>query len=710
MPARNLDPLFKPKSIAVVGASPTSTGGRVLENIERIGYAGRVYPVHPRHQEVRGLACYPNLAAIPETVDAAVVALPTEAVLQVLTEAGAAGVRAVVIPATGFAEAGAVGLQRQQDLQAIAARHDMLVCGPNCVGVFSFANAQAMYVDVLPEIVTPGPVAAVCQSGTAAITAVTSGRLGLSHLVSIGNEAVIDAAEYLSYFVEDEQTRVIVAFLEGIRSPRLFLDVARRARALGKPLVVFKVGASERAQTSALAHTASLAGSDAVFNAVCEQYGILRVRDFDEMLDTASVLRLLGGRLPKGNRLGSITMSGGQVGMLFDLAAEHGLAFDELQAPTRAKLGQLLGRELAISNPLDAGGTAGDNPLFASAIELIARDSAVDMMAVTSPALINWPRTAQTAEMTIELAASVEKPVLFMTAYAEAIAPAIRASLEAANVPILPATRRGFGTIARSVRYATHLAHLSDGPSDAALNTAEPEIDGRPEIDALLSRGGRTLSEHASLHVLKAYGIPVAQHALVNSSSAAVRAAQDIGYPVALKVCSPDLPHKTEIGAVHLRLADAAAVESAFEDVLERARMTGAAAAIEGVLVAAMAAGTEVIIGSARDPDFGPTVLVGIGGTYAELLNDVSLRLAPVSHAEAIAMFGELRGGAILDGFRGAPAVDKDALADVVVRLGRIAADHAARIDEIDVNPLIVTAAGAVAVDALVVLRGDDDG
>ena len=435
MKTRNLEPLFAPKSIAVVGASPTSAGGRVLENIERISYAGSVYPVHPKYKEVRGLACYPSLSAIPENVDAAVLAVRTEAMPAALAEAGEVGARAAVVFATGYAEVGGEGDQRQQALREIATRHDMLVCGPNCVGSLSFANASAMYVDVLPDEVSPGPVAAACQSGTAAIAALTSGRLQLSHLVSIGNEAVVNAADYLSYFVDDEKTRVIVAFLEGIRSPQLFLDVARRAYEARKPLIVLKVGTSERAKVATVAHTGSLAGSDEVFDGLCEQYGIIRVRDFDEMLDIAGALSFLGARLPKGNRLGSITMSGGQVGMLFDLAGESGLAFDELQDPTRDALGDVLGRDLVISNPLDAGGTAGDNAVFTKCLELIARDDNVDLLAVTSPALINWPRTVQTAELTVSLSAAIDKPVIFLTSYAEAIAPKVRALLEAAGVP-----------------------------------------------------------------------------------------------------------------------------------------------------------------------------------------------------------------------------------------------------------------------------------
>ncbi len=698
MKTRNLEPLFAPKSIAVVGASPTSAGGRVLENIERISYAGSVYPVHPKYKEVRGLACYPSLSAIPENVDAAVLAVRTEAVPAALAEAGEVGARAAVVFATGYAEVGGKGERRQQALREIATRHDMLVCGPNCVGSLSFANASAMYVDVLPDEVSPGPVAAVCQSGTAAIAAVTSGRLQLSHLVSIGNEAVVDAADYLSYFVDDEKTRVIVAFLEGIRSPQLFLDVARRAFEARKPLIVLKVGTSERAKVATVAHTGSLAGSDEVFDGLCEQYGIIRVRDFDEMLDIAGALSLLGARLPKGNRLGSITMSGGQVGMLFDLAGESGLAFDELQDPTREALGDVLGRDLVISNPLDAGGTAGDNAVFTKCIELIARDDNVDLLAVTSPALINWPRTVQTAELTVSLSAAIDKPVIFLTSYAEAIAPKVRALLEAAGVPILPATRRGFGALGRCVRYAAHRP---------ALATASPVPRQREDVTGLLSAGAGVLSEHASLQILAAYGIPVARHVLADSAEIALSVARDIGFPVALKACSPDLPHKSDIGAVRLGLGDTDSVARAYEDVLTRARAAGATN-IEGVVVAAMARGIEMIVGTSRDPDFGPTVMVGLGGTMVETFGDVSLRIAPVSHAEANAMIETLRGAALLDGGRGESPVDKTTLADVIVALSHLAVDHCDEIAAIDINPLLVSDDGATAVDALVVLREAD--
>lgn len=694
-PARNLDPLFKPQSIAVVGAAPTSVGGHVLENIKRIGYRGRVYPVHPRHDSVHGLTCYPSLAALPEAVDAAVLATRAEAVPAALAEAGERGVRAAVSFAMGFAEAGAEGERRQREIQEIAARHGMLVCGPNCVGLFSYANACAMYVDVLPSEAAPGRIAAVSQSGTASIAAVTSGRIGLSHLVSIGNEAVIDAAEYMSYFVDDPQTGVIVAFLEGIRSPRMFVDVALRARQAGKPLVVLKVGASERAQAATVAHTGSLAGADEVFDGVCEQFGILRVHDFDEMFDTANALSLLDGRLPQGNRLGSITMSGGQVGMLLDLASEAGLAFDELGADARAALNEVLGRNPAISNPLDAGGTAGDDSVFADSLELIANDNNVDLLAVTSPALINWRRTAQTADLTIALSQAIEKPVMFLTSYAEAVAPAVRAPLDAAGVPVLPATRRGFGTIARCVRYAAHRSRR-----------IEDEGGDRPparEISPLLAGASRTLSEFTSFRILAGYGIPSVRHALVASAEGAAAMAGEIGFPVAVKACAASLSHKSDIGAVQVDLHDEQAVARAYDEVMTRVRDAGIAG-VEGVLVAAMARGVEVIAGVSRDPDFGPTVIVGLGGTAVELLDDVSIRIAPVGRAEALAMLQGLRVAALLNGFRGAPRADVSALADVVVALSHLAVDHQDRIDAIDINPLMVSDAGAVAVDAMVML------
>jgi len=694
--ARNLDPLFKPQSIAVVGAAPTSVGGHVLENIRRIGYRGRVYPVHPRHDSVHGLTCYPSLAALPEAVDAAVLATRAEAVPAALAEAGERGVRAAVSFAMGFAEAGAEGERRQREVQEIAARYGMLVCGPNCVGLFSYANGCAMYVDVLPDEASPGHVAAVCQSGTASIAAVTSGRIRLSHLVSIGNEAVVDAAAYMSYFVDDPQTRVIVAFLEGIRSPRMFVDVALRARRAGKPLVVLKVGASERARAATVAHTGSLAGADEVFDGVCEQFGILRVHDFDEMFDTAHALSLLDGRLPQGNRLGSITMSGGQVSMLFDLASEAGLAFDELGADTRAALHKVLGRDPAISNPLDAGGTAGDDSVFADSLELIANDDNVDLLAVTSPALINWRRTAQTAELTIALSQAIDKPVMFLTSYAEAVAPAVRGALDAAGVPVLPATRRGFGTIARCVRYAADRSRRIEDQGGAV----PPAREIPPP---LLAGASRTLSEFTSFRILAGYGIPSVRHALVASADGAVAAAGEIGFPVAVKACAAALSHKSDIGAVQLDLHDERAVARAYDEVMKRAGDAGIAA-VEGVLVAAMARGVEVIAGVSRDPDFGPTVVVGLGGTAVELLDDVSIRLAPVSRAEALAMLHGLRGAALLNGFRGAPPADVSALADVVVALSHLAVDHQDRIDAIDINPLLVSDAGAVAVDAMVML------
>lgn len=446
------------------------------------------------------------------------------------------------------------------------------------------------------------------------------------------------------------------------------------------------------------AHTGALAGSNAVFDALCEQYGVIRVADFDQLIETAGSFTAFGSRLPKSGRTGTITISGGQVGMLLDLTGHSGVTLEDLTETTHADLATVLGRPVPISNPLDAGGTGGRPEVYARCLDLIAADPSVDLVAVCSPADANGKRAQEVADATLALRQRTAKPVAFLTADAEAVAPASRSALIAAEIPVLTAGRSGFDTLSRCIRFA---AAVAPAPSPHPPQTAPLSS----EVGRLLQAGRPNLNEHASLSVLAACGIPVVPHALVTNSDQAVAAAEHIGYPVAVKACSADLPHKSDVGAVRLNCRTPPDVAAAYAEVVNNVRSHAPTAALDGVLVAAMRSGIELIAGIVRDAAYGPVVLVGIGGIFAEVVNDVAMRLAPLSRSDADAMIGGLKGARLLGGYRGRATVDREALVATIVTLSDLAITLPSDVHAIDINPLIASGEGVVAVDALVTRR-----
>jgi acetyltransferase len=473
MSPRDLRPLLNPRSVAVVGASPTSRVGlNMLRNLEQLDFAGPIYPVNPRYDEVAGRRCYPSLAAIPDEVDSVVVAVSARHVLPAIEEAARKGVRAATIASVGFAEAGEEGQARQRELQALAARTGMLLHGPNCMGVISFAHRQAQYIGNIPADLPAGTVAAVCQSGSVAIGLMMSGRLGLSHLVSTGNEADVTLEEYLAYLVEDRSVEVLLAFVEGFRRPELFLTVADRARELGKPLVVLKIGRSAPSAAAARAHTGALAGSAAAFDAVCRLKGVLRVRDLDELIETGVLCAALRQRPPSGAGVGTLTASGGLLGLVLDLADEAGLTYPPLAEATRAKLAELLPPGSALTNPLDAWGTGDVQQTYPGCLAAFAADDAIDLIAVCqdAPALAGGSRTAvSVAGMLAALRHQTDKPLVMFTSTggpADADAAAILAGL---GVPLLRGARPSIRALAEVGRYyARRESSTATTPDDGA--------------------------------------------------------------------------------------------------------------------------------------------------------------------------------------------------------------------------------------------------
>ncbi len=699
----DLNPLLNPRSIAVIGAS--AQGGRAtgaVRNLQELGFTGAIYPVNPKYDKVLGLACYASLEAIPGPVDLVCIGIPSEQVISVLSEAHRKGVRAAVIFASGYAEAGDVGRARQGELEDFARLTGMAICGPNCLGVLNFNARSCGYSSTSPAAVKVGDVALVSQSGTIVVAMVRSLRgIGFSHMVSSGNEAVVNSADYLRHLVDDSAVRVLAAFVEGIKEPRKFLAVADRAYAAGKPLIVIKSGRSEEGSAASAAHTGMLAGSYAVQSAIFRQKAIIHCGDLDEWLETIEMFRV--ARPPSGRGIGMIGISGGENAVIMDYAAEIGLQFRPLSESGKAKLAEFLPWYARAENPIDpTGSNAGNEEVYVKCIELLAAEPHLDVILVSqdSPAAFDLP----VAKATVEAARRVNKCIVFFNNFSGPWNPEIVEMLRAAGVPYLQGIRESLAAVKAFVDYHAR--------------RREPVIDTPPAPRAvrdramqMLAGAGPLITEDESKRLLALYDLPVTQESFVQSKLEAIAAAARIGYPVVAKVVSLDLPHKAAAGGVRLDIRNAADLEAAYEAVLSAVARAQPDVRVSGVLIQPMVkGGVEIILGVKRDPQFGPIVMFGLGGVFVEAIRQVSFRLAPLTERDARAMIEEVPAfGRLLANLhpgRGA----ENMVVPLLMRLSELAMDVGRALEEIDVNPVILDASAgtAVIVDALIVPRRSD--
>ncbi|MBM4466767.1 MAG: acetate--CoA ligase family protein [Chloroflexi bacterium] len=702
---RDLSPLLNPRAIAVVGASERhgSAGRLVLENLRHLGYQGAIYAVHPKHKKVLGFPSYPDLDSLPGPVDSVAVLLAAEKVLPTLETAVEADAQAAWVLASGFAEAGPEGEARQAELARLAEETGLIVCGPNCIGVANLVDRVATYSVALSPATRAGGVSAVVQSGAICLGLANAARFGFRYLISSGNEAVLDSADYIGYLAGDPQTRVIIAFVEGIRSPQKFVAAAAAAAEAGKPILLVKVGRSEAARQAVQAHTGSLAGSDAVCDAVFRRLGVMRLDTLDELVEAAELF--LTCPLPQGEGVGLLSLSGGQIGLVADLAQDLGLKFPPFSEEAQRALAEILPPYSPIANPLDAWGTGDLERTYPACVEVVSREKNIHLLAVSrdTPPQVASREVEQSlavAEAAVRAARETGKPVLVFSNLSTGFQPEAKKVLDEGGVPYLQGTRETLRAIQTLVCYAGFRRRMGE-PIAAGC----PSPSDLPHWRRKLQEKG-TLSEIEGRHLLASYGIPGPREAVATTAEEAVEAARRIGYPVVLKIISPHIPHKTEMGGVRVGLRDETAVVAAFREVTEAARRHHPQARLEGVVIQEMipADAVEVIVGVLRDPDFGPVVVFGSGGVLVELLEDSSLRLPPLSHEEALEMIHETRGARLLHGFRGRPPADIDALADALVRLSQLAVDLGDLIAALDANPLMVLprGQGVRAVDALV--------
>ncbi len=728
---RDLSPLLNPRAIAVVGASERhgSAGCLVLENLRNLGYRGTVYAVHPKHKEVLGFPCYPDLKSLPGPVDSVAVLLGAEKALPILETAVEMGTRAAWVFASGFAEAGPEGEARQAELTQFAEETGLMVCGPNCIGVANLVDRVATYSAALGPATQAGGVSAVVQSGAICLGLANAARFGLRYLISSGNEAVLDSADYIGYLVNDPHTRVIIAFLEGIRSPQKFVDAAQAAAEVGKPILLVKVGRSEVARRAVQAHTGSLVGSDAVIDAVFRRLGVIRLNSLDELVETAELF--LTCPLPAGGGVGLLSLSGGQIGLVADLAQGLGLEFPAFSEEARQALAQILPPYSPIANPLDAWGSGDLESIYPACVEVVSREEDIHLLAVSrdTPPRVASREVEQSllvAQAAVRSARETGKPVLMFSNLSAGFRQEVKQVLDEGGVPYLQGTRETLRAIQAFVSYAGFRRRVGESktrgcPSPADLPDWRKKLQGvrgalRPGSPPRLPRessrsgvlavAGQALSEMEGRRLLAAYGIPGPREAAATTAAEAVEAARRIGCPVVLKILSPDIQHKTEMGGVRVGLKDEMAVVTAFHEVMEAARRHHPQARLEGALIQEMIPrdAVEVILGVLQDPDFGPVVVFGSGGILVEFLEDFSLRLPPLSREEVLEMIHETRGVRLLQGFRGRSPADIDALADALVRLSQLATDLGDLIAALDINQLMVLPEeqGVRAVDVLV--------
>ena len=701
-----LERFFWPGSVAVLGASPDPqrVRGRLFDNLRGHDFAGRIVPINPSHAELHGLPCYPTLAAAGGPVELALLAVPASGVAAAAEDCAAAGVRHLVVISSGFAEAGGAANELQQQLLAIARRSGMRIVGPNCEGFFNTIGCLAATFSPTAEPHTAGapmPVASqrrvgvVAQSGGIGFALFARGRaagLAFSHVVSTGNEADLTAADFLEYLVQDRHTDAVMLFCETVRDGPRFIAALEAARQQGKPIVAIKVGGSEAGRRASVSHTASLSGWQAAYRAVFARYGVITADDPDDAVAIAGTLTTCP--LPKGRRTGVVTVSGGGGAWMADTLAAQGLSLPVLSPHLQTALRNLMPSYGAAQNPVDVTAQgAPTGPAMLSAAECLAASDEIDILVLIT-SLANEQRVSLDPA---RLRGIGERHATPVAVWSYTPPSALGRTRLAESGLFLHVSLRGCGlALGRLAQYAESLSRKL--PAPAPITAPLPLPAELPLV----------LTEHRVKTLLAPLGLPAFAERLATSAEEAAASAQAIGFPVALKVQSPDLPHKTEAGGVRLGLRDPDAVAGAYAAIIAAARRHRADARIEGVLVQKMAPpGHEFVVGMLNDPTFGPVMMVGGGGTAVEVTGDVVHRLAPVDVEEAREMIAGLRSARLLEGFRGAPTVEARPLAQLVARLSVVAVAHRDRIAEIEFNPVILHAdgSGMTIADALITLR-----
>ena len=696
---------FNPRSIALIGVSKDirKPSGRSLNALLKWNYKGKLYPINPNYTEIHGVKCYPSLLEIPGDVEMVIISIPAQSVLEALQQCVVKKVKAVVLFTSGFSEVGTEGKALQEQMAQLSQKNNLRILGPNCVGLVNLSNSVmasfANIVDLKP--VYPMSLGFVTQSGafgTLIFAQAVQAGVGFSSFVSVGNEADTEFSDFLSYLLTTSETKVIGGYLEGAKNGAKFRKAAQNALKLKKPILIMKVGRTQSGARAASSHTGALAGDDKIYDAFFRQMGIIRIETLAEL--TSFVIVHRGGRMPEGNNIGILSISGGAGVMMADKCESLGLNVPEFTGETRRILETYLPPFGSAKNPVDLTSAVVAEPeMLGHCLRALVADNNIHMVTV---AMGFMPHSAPIlAKDLIEIYQSTTKPIVLTTyniSSSEVIAKAIK-SIEDAGMPVLRDHLHSIQAMSNLARYSAKVRRTADIKEDS--EAIKPDKEAQKII-----KNPDALSEYEAKKVLAGYGIPVTREVLAESADQAVESARQIGYPVALKIQSAQITHKTEAGGIKLNVAGDAEVRAGFKEVISNAKKYMPEAKIQGVLVQEMLKdGVEVIIGTTKDPVFGHVIMFGLGGIFVEALKDVSFRIAPLNRVDAQELVSEIKGYSVLTGIRGKPPVDMDTLVDVILKVSRLVTDHKDTIKELDINPLMLFAEGAKVVDALIIKK-----
>jgi acetyl coenzyme A synthetase (ADP forming)-like protein len=697
-----LDAVLRPRTIAIIGASrsPETIGHQILANLLRYGFTGTVHPVNPHAAAIHGVKAFPSIGAVPDPIDLAVVSVPRPIVQGVVEECIAAGVKGLVVITAGFREVDEEGAEAERRLTALVREHGIRMVGPNCMGVLNADPAISMNATFAPVMPPLGGAAFVSQSGALGLSVLDYAAefgIGIAQFVSIGNKPDVSGNDLLLQWEHDENVRTILMYVENFGNPVKFREIATRI-ARRKPIVVLKAGRSKVGARAASSHTGALAASDTAVDALLTQTGVLRATSIEELFDIA--MGFTAQPLPRSPRTAVLTNSGGPGILAADALEPRGLALPELRAETVARLRPLFPPHASLRNPLDmiASARATD---YRAALVILLDDPGIDsVMSIFVPPLgVSQEDVAEAVVAAARTAA--DKPVFAVLMGRKGL-PEGRAELNEAGIPAYTFPESAARALAALVHYREFTERRSPEPRAVPIDAERV----RAVIHAARAAGRNRLDEAEALQLIHACHIPVAPARIARTEDETAETAADLGYPVVLKVVSPLVVHKTDVGGVRVGIEDEAEVRAAWRQIHADVRAAMPLVPIDGVLVQRMAPhGIELIAGITRDPLFGPLVMFGLGGIFVEAIGDVVFRLAPLDDAEAAAMVGAIRSAPILDGIRGQPPADRAALADILLHLAQLATRFP-EIAELDVNPLIPTRSGLLAVDARVRLSG----
>jgi acyl-CoA synthetase (NDP forming) len=699
----DLQPLLAPRSVAVLGASERAPIGRaIVESLDRLGFAGAVYPINPRYETLLGRPCYPSLRALPAAPDVVAFCVNYTRIIDEFRLLPECGARAAVIFDGGFGERGGDGARLQAEIVDICAGAGIALAGPNCMGIINPSAGSSTYLQRVRDTDgLRGNVGLITQSGSICIGMLSDlRRFGYSLVVSSGNEAVVNTSAYLEYLIDDPHTEIIATFTETVREPERYVAALDRAADKGKPVVVLKVGQSLRAQRAITSHTGGLAGESRVFSEVLRAHRAIEVADLDELTEVLAVWQ--GKVKPRGERIGVVTASGGQAELILDVASAAGIDLPPLGDAERAEVERVVGVVGGDGNPLDAWGSGDFRTNLPHALGVLGASPDYDAVVFCTDhfdgqGMGEEDRPLLYASCITEAAAQSDKPHFLMNMRPGLMHRGQLAMLTQAGIAMIGGTRQGLGAVRRLARQAQHLP--------AARPMAAP--GGLRLVDMLGASGQRQrLHEADAKRLLAAYGLPVTRERLAASLAEAIDAARAIGFPVVLKAVSDDIPHKSELGLVEIGIADESALRASWAALAERLSRLPLSTGAAGMLVQEMVSdGVEVFAGVARDPDFGLTLAFGSGGVGIEVTDDIALRLLPLRQGDAEAMIAETRAALLLEAWRGRPRADVESLVACLYALAHFAMSEADHIAEIDLNPIKVRAegSGCMIVDALIV-------